>query len=567
MSGLEIAGVLLGTFPLIISGLEHWRDVARVGGYLWKIRKEYTKCRTDIHYHEIVFKRNLKELLLPIISDVDEVTRLLGDPGGAGWSDKSLQNRMGSRLQEAYNVYMSVVEEMNKAAEELRKELCLDKAAVQSGLSTTDAKKPKPKSVLSKSNLDYQLFKVKFSLGEPVRDDLFATLKRCNERLGQLLSTSDKISTLQLSHPSNNKQTFALEAAFKRAWKESEFLFKALQKAWQCSCQEQHFANLRLEHRTLPEICFEVILMFEATTSLKIAPWSWREVQCGHMINCSLQALSCQTSISTRPPLSKTSPRTPLGARKVAFTPQTSAPSNLVGHMLDPTMKLCQTLGGPDCDDCVGIIGHDDKTYHLHPSKRRKRPTNDNPLTLDHILCCDFEGFPSRRQRYCIALLVASSVAQLHLTPWLRTGLTKKDILFFPGGDNNCDIPHNEPFIRQGFAPQLPGIGGTDAKDSNFYTLGILLLELCFGRRLEDQPFRKKHTTVDADSKQAFDLMAAMTWLKDVSDEGGVDYATAVKWCFTGAGNAGKSWRNDIITNVIFPLEQCQEYFKTATTA
>jgi hypothetical protein len=559
MSGLEIAGVLLGTFPLIISGLEHWREVARVGGYLWKVRKECTKCRTDIHYHEIVFKRNLKELLLPIISDADEVTRLLGDPGGVGWSDKNLQGRMEIRLQEAYSVYMSVVKEMNEAAEELRKELCLDKTAVQSGLLITDAKKLKPKSVLSKSNLDYQLFKVKFSLGEPVRDDLFATLKRCNERLGELLSTSEKISTLQMSHPRNNKQTFTLEAAFKMASKESSFLFEALQKAWQCSCQEQHFANLRLEHRTLPEICFEVILMFEATTSLNIAPWSWREVQCGHMISCSQHALRGQASTPTRPSLSKTSPRTPSGARKVAFNPQTSSPIILVGHMLDSAMKLCQTLSGSNSDNCIGIVGHDDKTYHLHHSKKRKRPTNDNPLTLDHILSRDFEGFLSRRQRYCIALLVASSVAQLHLTPWLRTGLTKKDILFFPDGDNDCDIPHNEPFIRQGFAPQLPGIGGTDAKDSNFYTLGILLLELCFGSRLEDQSFRKKHTTVDVDSKQAFDLMAAMRWLKDVSDEGGVDYATAVEWCFTGAG--------DIITNVILPLEHCQKHFETATKA
>jgi hypothetical protein len=64
MSGLEVAGVVLGAFQLIISGLEHWRDVAKVGGFWWRIRKEYTKCRSDVRFYDIVYKRNLKELLM-----------------------------------------------------------------------------------------------------------------------------------------------------------------------------------------------------------------------------------------------------------------------------------------------------------------------------------------------------------------------------------------------------------------------------------------------------------------------------------------------------------------------
>jgi hypothetical protein len=32
--------------------------------------------------------------------------------------------------------------------------------------------------------------------------------------------------------------------------------------------------------------------------------------------------------------------------------------------------------------------------------------------------------------------------------------------------------------------------------------------------------------------KQAFDFVAAMEWKHDVGDDGGYDYASAVKWCF-----------------------------------
>ncbi|KAF2193838.1 hypothetical protein K469DRAFT_549881 [Zopfia rhizophila CBS 207.26] len=215
----------------------------------------------------------------------------------------------------------------------------------------------------------------------------------------------------------------------------------------------------------------------------------------------------------------------------------------------------------------MGIISHDDATYHLHPSTKRKRPDDSGPLKLDHILSSNFEGHLARRQRYSIALLLASSVAQLQFTPWLRAGITKDDVLFFPYEDDDCSVSYHEPFIRQGFPLHYPGTSNAETNDYNFYSLGILLLELCFGRRLEDHPLRKKHPAETGEVKRAFDLMAALKWSQGVVDEGGDDYASAVKWCFWGSNNANQSWRGEIIKNVIRPLERCQEYFKAAAVS
>ncbi|KAF1948435.1 hypothetical protein CC80DRAFT_498210 [Byssothecium circinans] len=583
MSGLEIAGVLLGTFPLIITGLEHWRDVAKVGGFFWRVRKEYTTCRREVQFHEILYKRNLKELLLPLVNDAGEVARLVGDPGGKDWSSKALQERLEGRLQESYGLYMEIIRDMNETAEELRKELALDKATVQSKLAPPEPKKrrrpssPQPPSKPSKlasakTEWDYETFRLKFSFNKPVRNELFEQLKQCNRRLEKLLSTSDKISALENVTPATTKQTSALETAFKKAWKKSDLLFKAIQKAWQCSCQQYHFANLRLEHRTLPEICFEVILMFVAPSSQANTPWSWRELQCGQIIGCSFpqtlmkpsiapQSSQCPPNHTPAPTLSPTSAR----RKKVAFTtPAPTVPKIELDIQVDPNVKLCQLLGNEEHGKCMGIIGHDEETYHLHPFTKRKRPNDSGPLTLDHILSSKFEGHLTRRQRYSIALLLASSVAQLQFTPWLKTGLTKEDVLFFPYEDDDCSVPYHEPFIRQGFPLHHPTTSDTEANDGNFSSLGILLLELCFGRRLEDHPLRKKHPANAGEAKQAFDLMAALKWSQGVGDEGGADYASAVKWCFfTGATNANQSWRGEIIKNVIRPLEKCQEYFKT----
>ncbi|KAF2870783.1 hypothetical protein BDV95DRAFT_447251, partial [Massariosphaeria phaeospora] len=260
MSGLEVAGVVLGAFPLLISGIEHWRDVAKVGGFFWRLRKEYTKCQRDIQFHEIVYRKNLRELLLPLIPDSDEVAQLIADPGGQRWTDTTLQEQLENRLHESYQLYHHTITEMNEIAEELKKELCFDRENVQDKLTNRRSSARPSKLSVAKDRLEYEAFRAKFSLGERTRSELFGQLKECNKRLEKLLSSSDRVSALQNAAPGHTKQTSVLESAFKKVSKKSDLLFRALQNAWQCSCQQYHFANLRLEHRTLSEVCFELIL-------------------------------------------------------------------------------------------------------------------------------------------------------------------------------------------------------------------------------------------------------------------------------------------------------------------
>ncbi|KAF2870784.1 hypothetical protein BDV95DRAFT_495558 [Massariosphaeria phaeospora] len=217
----------------------------------------------------------------------------------------------------------------------------------------------------------------------------------------------------------------------------------------------------------------------------------------------------------------------------------------------------------------MGIIGHDNEIFHVHPILQPRPHVGSAPITLDHILSHDFDGPLSRRQRYSIALLVASSVGQLQSTPWLRNGLCKKDIVFFPPSDDaNLTIPYGEPFLRQGFSHGRAHLAstGSSADAHNFYALGILLLELCFGRRLEDLALRKKYPpTSDAAATHAFDVMAALKWSSSVSGEGGDDYAAAVKWCFMNAADIENNWRGEIVRNVVRPLEICMEHFRTVS--
>jgi len=91
-------------------------------------------------------------------------------------------------------------------------------------------------------------------------------------------------------------------------------------------------------------------------------------------------------------------------------------------------------------------------------------------------------------------------------------------------------------------------------------TLGVVLIELCFGRPIEGHPLRMNHAEGGDDRVvAALDLAAAVTWLSDVQGEAGSDYADAVAWCLTGCGTAAtqKAWRQEMLRNVVVPLERC----------
>jgi hypothetical protein len=124
-------------------------------------------------------------------------------------------------------------------------------------------------------------------------------------------------------------------------------------------------------------------------------------------------------------------------------------------------------------------------------------------------------------------------------------------------------VPFAEPFIRQGFSSQGVSKASIATNDCNFLSLGILLLELCFGKRLEDHPLRRKYPATDnVDANRAFDLMAAKRWSHNIRDEDGPEFKAAVQWCFIEGDNASKDWRSEMIKHVIRPLELCQEHFK-----
>jgi hypothetical protein len=83
------------------------------------------------------------------------------------------------------------------------------------------------------------------------------------------------------------------------------------------------------------------------------------------------------------------------------------------------------------------------------------------------------------------------------------------------------------------------------------------LLELCFGTTLESNEFRKQLPVGDSITGPILDYAAAIQWSKMVSEEAGPGYAEAIEWCLHAKQVSDGSWRKEIWTHVILPLDAC----------
>lgn len=228
-----------------------------------------------------------------------------------------------------------------------------------------------------------------------------------------------------------------------------------------------------------------------------------------------------------------------------------------------PITNLCkdlQRLVG-DCCDYLSING-DDCRYSVHVVSSQRRDCITS-ITLDHILRGNVYPPPTRRQRYTISLVLASSFLQLAETPWLTSAFRREDITFLSDPTNTSVFLLDQPHIARSFHTAPSTNETTTNLTQSLDQLGILLLELCFGKMLSDHPLRKAWPGgEDEKQKGVFDVMAARDWQCEVVEEAGSAYSEAVAWCLGGnRSTLPKVWRREMLKKVVSPLQRCQEYF------
>ncbi|PON26769.1 hypothetical protein TGAM01_v204270 [Trichoderma gamsii] len=130
-SGLESAGIVLNAFPIAINTLELCRDAAKLVGLFLQIKLAYKRWCDDLNFHRLLFTKNLRQLLLPLVLDDDTIEELLLAPGGDCWREERVTRLFEERLGDSYGLYMQYMDGMVQTMDEINRELAVDSGWAQ----------------------------------------------------------------------------------------------------------------------------------------------------------------------------------------------------------------------------------------------------------------------------------------------------------------------------------------------------------------------------------------------------------------------------------------------------
>ena len=240
---------------------------------------------------------------------------------------------------------------------------------------------------------------------------------------------------------------------------------------------------------------------------------------------------------------------------------QYSSPLQVVG----PINNLCAALEQFE-DSLCGYLPEDERRYYVYTVNRQRIDASPSVVTLAMMLGGAIQPPPTRTQRYNLSLILASSFLQLLESPWMPTSFKATDISFYTDPSHPKVLLLDQPHITRYFLPSTSNTNNgyvtdfTDALDD----LGIILLELCFGKVLQAQGYRQDLPPGQTEiEKGAYDVLAARKWQRDVNEEAGFDYAQAVGWCLGGnRSTPPERWRQSMLKQVIQPLQRCRDYLQ-----
>lgn len=210
------------------------------------------------------------------------------------------------------------------------------------------------------------------------------------------------------------------------------------------------------------------------------------------------------------------------------------------------------------------------------------------PVALDSLLPSRSMSFQhrksfcklSRQQRLSIAVTLAHTVLQLHQSPWLSETWSKSDIFFYFQGADAFKRPIADlPYVSRSFASDRDEpqeiVKGAKTDDfvsrqivnKSLFALGIVLIELCFNKPLEDKYAEAKDpelTSSEALPDTADIYGMATSLIDEVYSEQGTQYGYVVQRCLKcefGIQSSGKQLDSDtfralVYEGVLAPLEE-----------
>lgn len=217
----------------------------------------------------------------------------------------------------------------------------------------------------------------------------------------------------------------------------------------------------------------------------------------------------------------------------------------------NPAANLCELFQGASVSECVCCLRRGNDQYLVYCA------AGVSPATPGISLLDALGSEDLHRQKRChIALALASTHLQLHSSPWINWMWDSGSVLLPTTVDaSNAQIIHPDPYVLADFdanpTASLPRM------DLSFISLGIVLLELGFGKRFTQDPLWQQFPGSEKDPMTR--MVIAQAWAEKMQGTTGENYALAVSWTLRNGPleAVDQSWRRDFAENVVQRLQRC----------
>ncbi|EER25963.1 hypothetical protein D8B26_008293 [Coccidioides posadasii str. Silveira] len=531
-TGVEIAGLVLGSIPLVISALENYENLLDPTKAFLKYRGQLSRATRELVNQYTSYEQSMQILLSPI-TDPQELLDMMENANSELWRDKEIEAALRKKLGRSYPACMRTIRDIESTMKAIAGNLNIEGAdrITHDGLEAIVAANPPQIEVGRLPRFEFRE-RIKFTMK---RQSIRRCLDDLTKAITQLDTYLEKAEKLEEPYNARSKSKFALPLRVMQ--QNAGRLFDVLTRTW-CSNHSKHSAGILLEQRL--------------ATQKKRGTSDWQqkgdlEKYDSHRFGISLLQTPSprkwleaefhivEPDIATTK-LSRSTVKIVISsATTTTHTPATALPYRDPSQ-LPVVRNLCTVIQQP-CHPCIGFyIDEDGCVRGAYPAKAHSTTDVDEGVSLGEILA-NRPGPLSKQEIYSLSITLASSLLQLNQTPWLQRSWNKTDIMFFRAKESSaaavdirypyltCEHHHNPPPDGQNIASP-----GDDC--SKILSLGVLLLEISCG-----QPIEKLRQADDLgpDNKpnELSDLNTVRRWLMTQKNKGDISFAfySAISHC------------------------------------
>lgn len=182
VTGIEVIGLTLAIAPIIISGIEHYREGIRPFKLWAKYEKDLCKLREILDLEMAKFWNTIQHLLAPILPPA-RLAAILDQPQ-ENWFDPRTQNELIIRMGYAYSPFVNAARNFYEAMDELREKLESQHSKNVSHFSigpNHELIEPLQMPKGARQCLEYELDRIKYAFSRERRNELRQNLKKSNK--------------------------------------------------------------------------------------------------------------------------------------------------------------------------------------------------------------------------------------------------------------------------------------------------------------------------------------------------------------------------------------------------